>query len=148
MELFESFLRAIAPYVIVVGSFGRNEETEDSDIDCYLRSKTPEEIDPETGDDTYMPEIIPIEDSFGLAWSSVIVGHIAVERQPGIPRMVEISYHYCIPYAEPVFERVIYGVRFLCAKDDKNCSLDERSDFLDWDDTVGDNVIRHPLPPY
>ena len=121
MELFESFLRAIAPYVIVVGSFGRNEETEDSDIDCYLRSKTPEEIDPETGDDTYMPEI---------------------------PRMVEISYHYCIPYAEPVFERVIYGVRFLCAKDDKNCSLDERSDFLDWDDTVGDNVIRHPLPPY
>ena len=36
MELFESFLRAIAPYVIVVGSFGRNEETEDSDIDCYL----------------------------------------------------------------------------------------------------------------
>lgn len=52
MELFESFLRAIAPYVIVVGSFGRNEETEDSDIDCYLRSKTPEEIDLETGDDT------------------------------------------------------------------------------------------------
>ena len=45
MELFESFLRAIAPYVIVVGSFGRNEETEDSDIDCYLRSKTPEEIE-------------------------------------------------------------------------------------------------------
>ena len=112
MELFESFLRAIAPYVIVV------------------------------------TEIIAIVDSFGLAWSSVIVGHIAVEQQPGIPRMVEISYHYCIPYTEPVFERVIYGVRFLCAKDDKNCSLDERSDFLDWDDTVGDNVIRHPLPPY
>lgn len=102
MELFESFLNAIAPYVIVVGSFGRNEETEDSDIDCFLRSKPPKEIDPETGDDTYMPEIFAIVDSFGLAWSSVIVGHIAVERQPGIPRMVEISYHYCIPYTEPV----------------------------------------------
>ena len=148
MELFERFLRAIAPYVVVVGSFGRNEENAQSDIDCYLRSKPPAEIDLERGDDTYMPEIIAIVDSFGLTWSSVIVGHIAVERQPGIPRMVEISYHYCIPYTEPVFERVIYGVRFLCAKDDKNCSLDERSDFLDWDDTVGDNVIRHPLPPY
>ena len=91
MELFESFLRAIAPYVIVVGSFGRNEETEDSDIDCYLRSKTPEEIDPETGDDTYMPEIIAIVDSFGLAWASVIVGLIVVERQPGIPSIDGIS---------------------------------------------------------
>ncbi len=148
MELFESFLRAIAPYVIVVGSFGRNEETEDSDIDCYLRSKTPEEIDPETGDDTYMPEIIAIVDSFGLAWSSVIIGHIAVERQSGIPKMVEISYHYHIPCTEPVFEREICGVRFLCARDDKNCPLEQCSDFLDWDDAVGDNVIRHPLPPY
>ena len=54
MELFESFLNAIAPYVIVVGSFGRNEETEDSDIDCFLRSKPLKEIDPETGDDTYI----------------------------------------------------------------------------------------------
>jgi len=36
---FVNFLKEIAPYVIVVGSFARNEEHAGSDIDCFLRAR-------------------------------------------------------------------------------------------------------------
>lgn len=146
--LFVEFLKDIAPYVVVVGSFGRNEETEASDIDCYLRSRPVDEADPEADNETYMPEILQLLGRYCFEWSSVITGHVAVERQLGVPRMVEISSHYCIPYTASVFHRGIYGVDFLCAADSKDCSVEDCCDQPVWDDEAGNNVIRHPLPKY
>lgn len=146
--MFEKFLEDIAPYVIVVGSFARKEEHDRSDIDCYLRSRNPENVNPEIGNDTFMPEILDIIRRYGFYADSVVVGHIAVERQPGVPRMVEISSHYRIPLSSNIFHREIYGVQFLCAVDDKDCPNENCYDSPEWDDSICDMVIRNPLPNY
>lgn len=143
-----SFLKEIAPYVVVCGSFSRNAETPHSDIDCFLRSRPREEVDPERGNETYMSEILAIIKNAGLVWSSVICGHVAVEQQPGFPRMIEISSLYRIPAASQLFYRDVDGVRMLCALDDKTCSFDSAYDAPIWDDTLCDIVIRNPLPAY
>ena len=64
--MFERFLQDIAPYVIVVGSFARKEERDGSDIDCYLRNRAPEDVNPEIGNDTFMPEILDIIQQYGF----------------------------------------------------------------------------------
>ena len=150
MELLQHFLAEIAPYVVVVGSFARREERRSSDIDCFLRSRPIDEVDPEVGNDTYMPEVLEIIDRFGFGQytDSVIVGHIAVEREAGIKRMVEISSHYRIPVSNMVFYRSVEGVPMMCAIDNKTVDYEECYDSFLWDDGLCDNVIPHPLPPY
>lgn len=150
MELMQKFLAEIAPYVVVVGSFARREERLASDVDCFLRSRPVDEVDPEVGNDTYMPEVLEIIDRFGFRQytDSVIVGHIAVEREAGIERMVEISSHYRIPASSAVFYRNVDGVPMLCAVDDKAADHEDCYDSVLWDDDLCDNVISHPLPPF
>lgn len=148
MEKFSEFLREIAPYVVVVGSFARHAETEASDIDCFLRSRPVAEVDCEIGNDTYMPEVLAIIKRYDFVTDSVLVGHIAVERQRDVPRMVEISSHYRIPHTEPVFVREICGVHFLCARDNKDAAFEECYDSADWDDEAGDMVIKYPLAKF
>ena len=148
MDSFPDFLKELAPYVIVVGSFARCNETEKSDIDCFLRARPVDKVDCELGNDSYMPEVLEIIKKYGYITESVIIRHIDVERQPGVPRMVEISTHYHIPYTEAVFVREIYGVPFLCAVDNKNTPFEDCYDYADWNDEIGDMVITHPLPSY
>lgn len=148
MEKFSEFLHKIAPYVVVVGSFARHAETEVSDIDCFLRSRPVAEVDCEIGNGTYMPEVLAIIRRYGFITDSVLVGHIAVERQRDVPRMVEISSHYRIPHTEPVFTREIYGIPFLCACDDKDAAFEECYDSAEWNDEASDIVIKYPLPKY
>lgn len=145
-----SFLAEIAPYVVVVGSFARNQETELSDIDCYLRNRPVEEVDPELGNETYMPEILEIIEKHELSdfCDSVLVGHIAVERTSGFSRMVEVASYYRIPISSELFYREIEGVKMLCAADNKDTDLNSCYDNADWDEDVGDMVIKNPLPPY
>lgn len=148
-EQFSDFLRELAPYVVVVGSFARGQENDASDIDCYLRTRPPAEVDPETsGDETYMPEVLELIERYGYVTDSVIVGHIAVERQAGVPRMVEVSSHYRIRHDEPVSVREIYGIPFLCAVDNKNAPLDELYETLDWSDELCGMELKYPLPDY
>lgn len=149
-ERFAEFLRELAPYVVVVGSFARNKEHDGSDIDCFLRSRPPAEVDPEAGGnyETYMPEVLALVERYGYITDSVIVGHIDVERQPGVPRMVEISSHYHVRHDEPVSVRKIYGVPFLCAADDKGAPPEACYDNAEWSDEACDMVIQYPLPAY
>lgn len=149
-EQFSSFLRELAPFVVVVGSFGRGEENDGSDIDCYLRSRPRAEVDPEAAEnnETYMPEVLKLVERYGYVTDSVIAGHIAVERQPEVPRMVEVSSHYHIRSSEALTVREIYGVPFLCARDDKDAPLDEMYESMEWDDEACDMVIKNPLPAY
>lgn len=150
VERFIEFLRELAPYVVVVGSFARRDERDGSDIDCFLRSRPPAEVDPEAGGnyETYMPEVLALVEKYGYITDSVIVGHIDVERQPGVPRMVEISSHYRIRHEGPVNVREIYGVPFLCAVDDKEAPPEDCYDSAEWSDEVCDMVIPYPLPAY
>ena len=146
--MFEEFLKRIAPYVVVCGSFARCAERDDSDIDCFLRSRPVDEVNPEIGNDTYMPEILAIIKEYGFMVDSVLVGHIAVERQRGIPRMIEISSHYRIPKDNALFYRDIHGVQLLCGQDNKDADPDECYDFAVWDDKKRDMVIPYPVPEY
>lgn len=147
---FISFLRELAPYVVVVGSFARNEEHGGSDIDCFLRSRPISEVDQENSADceTYMPEVLALIKQYQFISDSIIVGHIAVERQFNIPRMIEISSHYKIPFSNPVTVREIYGVPFLCAVDNKEALFEECYDCAEWDEKACEMVIEHPLPSY
>lgn len=133
---------------MVCGSFARNAESPSSDIDCFLRSRPRDEVDPERGDETYMPEILDIISKNDLAWSSVICGHVAVEQQTGFPRMIEISSLYRIPSAIKPFYRSVDGVQMLCAPDDKECAFESAYDAPIWDEALCDIVIRNPLPEY
>ncbi len=145
---YGSFLNEISKYVVVVGSFGRGEEHDRSDIDCFLRSRPRDEVDLEISNETFMPEILDIIQAYGLEWSSVLCGHVAVERQPGFPRMIEISSHYRIPAENQLFYREVDGVKMLCAEDDKNCDFERCYDAPVWDDELGDVVIQNPVPPF
>lgn len=148
--LFSEFLNELAPYVVVCGSFARRTETEDSDIDCFLRSRPRQEVDleAEENNEAYMPEVLALIQKYGFYSDSVCVGHIAVERQHAVPRMVEVSCHYRIPHSEELFVREIYGVPMLCASDEKDAPWEECYDQSDWDDEVNDVAIRFPLPVY
>lgn len=145
---YRSFLEEITPYVVVVGSFGRGQENLASDIDCFLRSRPREEVDLEVDNETYMPEILELIKNNNLEWSSVICGHVAVERQPGFPRMIEISSHYRIPCVAQPFYRDVDGVLMLCAEDDKKCDYKLAYDAIVWDDELYDAVIQNPLPAF
>lgn len=151
MEKFKNFLSEIAPYVVLVGSYGRNEENEHSDLDFYIRRRTEEEIENdwnEFGDaeEHYMKQIIDIVKKYEYDFGSVIVGHIAVEED--VPCMVELSYHYKIPKNSKIFVRSIYGISILCAEDDKSAANENCYDYTDYDDKRGDFVNIHPLPEY
>lgn len=149
-ERFSNFLRELAPYVVVVGSYGRGAERDASDIDCYLRMRPLADVDLEAdvNNETYMPEVLGLIERYDYITDSVILGHISVERQPGVPRMVEISSHYRIRCGTPVCVREIYGVPFLCASDDKTCPYSELYESVDWSDDAGCVVLNHPLPAY
>lgn len=144
---YQAFLKAIAPYVVVVGSFARKEETVDSDIDCFLRSRPTDAVNPTLGNETYMPEILDLIRTHQLCWSSVLIGHVAVE-QPEYPRMIEISCHYRIPHAAELFYREIDGAKMLCARDDRYCDYEECFDSVLFDEAICDITIPHPLPAF
>ena len=149
MNNFISFLREIAPYVVVVGSFARENEHDESDIDCFLRSRPRHEVDlenPKT--ETYMHEILEIIKRYGFITDSVIVGHVNIEQQQGVPRMVEIASYYRIPHNERLTVREIYGVPFLCAADNKESRYEDCYDCTEWSNDDSDMIIPYPLPKY
>lgn len=146
---FKHFLSELAPYVVVVGSYGRMKETPISDLDCYLRSRPREEVNPEdVNSETYMPEVIELCKKYSYETCSVLVGHIAIEQQVGAPIMVEVSSHYRIPSKNPIHVRELFGVNFLCAEDRKDTPLEDCYEFQEWSDEKCDMVTYNPLPEY
>lgn len=127
--LIENFLKEVSKYCIVCGSYARGTQTEYSDIDFYIKRRPEEIIDFEMNEfgeaeETYIKDIIEVADKYNLEWTSVILGHIAVEVQPGIPIMLEFSYHYKIPKTSPIKEVEIFGIKFESAVDDKDCCIE------------------------
>lgn len=123
-EKFQNYLKDIAPYIIVVGSFARGEETINSDIDCYIKSRPAKEREDNYDlDETYMPEILEITKRYGYQFSSCIIGHIAIDFY--VPRMIELSSHYMIPKTTPITKRFVEGVELECAIDDKEAPYEE-----------------------
>lgn len=129
-EKFQNYLKDISPYIIVVGSFARGEETAESDIDCYIKSRPEKEREENYDlDESYMPEILEITKRYGYEFSSCIIGHIAIEFF--VPRMIELSSLFKIPRTSIITKRVIEGVELECAIDDKDASYEECLGYID-----------------
>lgn len=135
--LIKEFLKEISPYCIVCGSYARGTQTSYSDIDFYIKRKPQEVIDAEfeelgDAEETYIQEIIAIADRYKLEWTSVIFGHIAIERQEEIPIMMEFSYLYKIPKTSEIKEIEIFGVKLNSAIDDKDCDIEDCIDYIEF----------------
>lgn len=132
MEKYKEFLKEISKYVIVVGSFARGTQTIESDIDCYVKRRPQKEIDEnfeQDIDEYYMPELIKLANKYNFIWSSVIIGHIALERfENNIPRMIELSYHYNIGKTEEIKKIEIEGIQFDAANDNKDLLFEDTID--------------------
>lgn len=137
------FLQAIAPYVVLCGSFARYEETEDSDLDFFVRQK-PQDPDEEPAIDTsYLPEIVSIAESLGFKIDSCVVGSITIPEESTGGRQLEFSYLYRLPSTNPLETREVDGITFVTCEDNKNADYDDCFDTLD---DLGN--VQNPLPSY
>lgn len=150
LKTMQELLTALAPYVIVCGSWARREERLEgsyvSDIDMFIRSRPREEIDYEISNETYMNEICDIINSRNLINTSVSVGQIAIEPQPHIPYMFDMSTFFRLPASNGIFYRNILGVEMLCCIDNPETRGDDCWDHADWDDAAQDVIIQTPIP--
>ncbi|MFN2347611.1 MAG: nucleotidyltransferase domain-containing protein [Dermatophilaceae bacterium] len=80
MSQLTEVLRALDPYVFVVGSHARGTARPDSDIDLTPRLRPDYDPGADRNDrrsqERMMPECIEILDGFGIDWNSEIIGYI------------------------------------------------------------------------
>lgn len=148
----QELLRALAPYVVVCGSYARlqerNTENYTSDIDMFIRSRPRDEVDFEICNETYMEEILEIINARNLLNDSDGPGSIAIMPMRNMPIMFDMNTRFKLPLTNKPFYRMIYGVPMLCCVDDKHAYDEDCWDNQEWSDKAVDVVIEHPLPKY
>lgn len=137
---FQDFLKEIAPYVVVVGSFAKGTQTAESDIDLYIRHRPLDEVDCEISNETYIDEVIATAEEYGYRWDSICVGCIAIYAEV----MLDCSTLFKIPISSPVKEVKIGETSLLCAEDDKEASYDSCYEQID----DSGNFLLNPLPDW
>lgn len=120
MDILRKILKELEPYVYVVGSYARGTQTNESDIDLYVRMKSEEQMDKEIEelqskgiydmpDEYYMKECISIFNKYNVIWDSCIIGHISSEN---LPIMIEASWHYVVDEDNAeIFDIDILGIK-------------------------------------
>lgn len=148
----QEILHALAPYVVVCGSYARreerNSETYSSDIDMFIRSRPRDEIDFEISNETYMDEILDVINSRELINDSDGPGSIAILPQRHVPIMFDMNTRFKLPITNKLFYREIFGVPMMCCVDDKHASDEVCWDNPEWSDAACDVVIDNPIPKY
>lgn len=142
-ENYETFLKRIAPYVILCGSFARETETDSSDLDFFVRQKPQNPEEELQVDTTYLPDIMAIAEEMDYDIDSCVVGSITLSAETTGVRQLEFSYLYKLPSVNPIGVRFYRGIPFLTCEDDKEADYDLCFDSLD---DYG-NVVN-PLPSY
>ena len=106
-------LHAIAPYVIVTGSYAYGTQKPTSDIDLYVREIPEDEVDCEADyvEDTYIQPLIRYFENLGYSWDSALIESFDVS-DTYIP--LEFSSLYSIE--ENTFPINILGVEMTAAK--------------------------------
>ena len=150
LETMQELLTALAPYVIVCGSWARGEErleeSYSSDIDMFIRSRPRDQLDYEISNETYMAEVCEIINTRNLINTSVSVGQIAIEQQRNVPYMFDMSTFFHLPASNGIFYKNIFGVPMLCCIDNPETEWVDCWDNADWDDAAQDVIIKNPIP--
>lgn len=141
--IYQLFLQAIAPYVVLCGSFARGEENENSDLDFFVRQKPQDPEEEPQNDTSYLPELIRIIKCFGYEIDSCVIGSVTIPASSTGVRQLEFSYLYRLPTANSITVREVDTAVFLTCVDDKNAEYDNCYDTLD---DYGN--IQNPLPSY
>ena len=127
--LMKEILTTLAPYVIIVGSYGRDEAKPDSDIDLYVRRRPKHEMEEDYYgelEEHYIDKVNEVIEKYGITYSSSIVGHLALES---LPIMIEASYLFSIPKTSRVHKITLFGVELDAAVDDKKTSYEDTIDY-------------------
>jgi hypothetical protein len=150
----KDLLKEVSPFVVLVGSYGRGKETPESDMNFYVRRRKQNEIerdkenDPsQAAEESYIKKIAQIASSCSLNFSIISEGHLAIEKQPGIPTTLVFGTHYRIPVQE-FDKRRVNGVDFITAVDNKDTLVENLCDYATRDKSLGILITKHPLPFY
>lgn len=126
MDVLRNVLKELSPYVYVVGSYARGTQTNESDIDLYIKMKSEEYMDKEIEqlqskgiydmpDEYYMKECIDIFNKYNVKWDSCIIGHIS---SINLPIMIEASWHYVVDEdTAEIIEIDILGIKMKATLD-------------------------------
>ena len=137
------FLERIAPFVVLCGSYAREEETENSDLDFFVRQKPQDPYNDPPVDTSYLPDIVQIATELGYKIDSCVVGSITISAEETKVIQLEFSYLYKLPVVNPLGIRNILGTDFITCEDDKNADFEDCFECCDdWG-----NII-HLLPTY
>lgn len=144
MENFKRFLKTIAPWVILCGSFARHEERESSDIDFYVRQKPQDPEQEPPIDSSYLPDIIKVAKDFGYDIESCVIGSITIPSTETGVRQLEFSYLYKLPTYRLPHTRNVYGVDFIAICDEKDSKApfyEDCDDKGEWSSLLPDYVF-------
>lgn len=143
IERLHQFLHRLAPWVVLVGSYAREEETSSSDLDFYVRQKKQDPFEEPPVDTSYLPDIVELAVEFGYRVDSCCVGSITLPMETTGVIQLEFSYLYRIPKDSKVYTRTILKTPFLTCVDNKETPF---SDCYEAIDASGN--LRNPLPLY
>ena len=143
MNKLAEFLKRIAPYVVLCGSWARGEETESSDLDFYVRQKPQNSEEEPLIDTSYLPDIIQIVEEFGYSIDSCVIGSITLTEETTKGPQLEFSSLYRLPKNRKLKVRVFAGVPFITCVDDKTTPFDSCYEALS-----DEGEIQNPLPDY
>lgn len=121
----QKVLQELKPYVIVVGSFAKGTNNEDSDIDLYIKRRPQEELDQDWFgelEEHYIDKVIEVFERNGLSWDSLIVGYVHTND---LPVQIEASSLFKIPKNAEIKTIDVFGVEMEPIIDDKNISYED-----------------------
>lgn len=126
MLKIEKVLNELSPYVVVVGSYGRGNATDSSDLDMYIKRRSDEELDTDYYGDLeehYIDKVIKIFEENGLDWGSSVIGQVYTDD---LEISLEASYLFKIPNSVKLEKIELFGVQLDSAVDDKYLNPDNK----------------------
>lgn len=124
ITVIQDVLKAVKPYVYVVGSYATGKTHESSDIDLYVKRRSEDELEADgyydgTGEESYIDKVIEVFNAHDVRWESEFVGYI---NSVNLSTMIEVSDMFMVCENDDlnVFDVDVFGVSMNGTIDDFN----------------------------